>query len=114
MDASLPPHAPVRTGGETPFVDMAPLIAHVGANKIQLRRACAIRDKGHYRDMGFMDRLRANQAEYGLMITFDANGRIIATPETCAQIMTALLDHRLKSGFSTLVYDVQDTTPIKV
>ncbi|MFV1896676.1 Kiwa anti-phage protein KwaB-like domain-containing protein [Phaeobacter gallaeciensis] len=96
------------------FVDMAPLIAHVGANKIQLRRACAIRDKGHYRDMGFMDRLRANQAEYGLMITFDANGRIIATPETCAQIMTALLDHRLKSGFSTLVYDVQDTTPIQV
>lgn len=61
-----------------------------------------------------MDRLRANQAEYGLMITFDANGRIIATPETCAQIMTALLDHRLKSGFSTLVYDVQDTTPIQV
>lgn len=96
------------------FLDMAPLIAHVGANKIQLRRACAIRDKGHYRDPGFMNRLRDNQADYGLTITFDANGLIIATPETCAQIMTALLDHRLKSGFSTLVYDVQDTTPINV
>ncbi|AWI55919.1 hypothetical protein AB395_0000235 [Sinorhizobium fredii CCBAU 45436] len=96
------------------FVDVAPLVAYVGDNKIQLRRACAIREKGHYRDAEFMQRLRANQAEYGLVIQFDDGGRIIVTPETCAQIMKALLDHRLKSGFSTLVYDVQDTTPVQV
>ena len=96
------------------FVDVAPLVAYVGDNKIQLRRACAIRDKGHYRDPEFMQRLRQNQAEYGLVIQFDDGGRIIVTPETCAQIMKALLDHRLKSGFSALVYDVQDTTPVQV
>ena len=96
------------------FVDIAPLVAHVGDNKIQLRRACAIRSKGHYKDPKFMSRLRDNQAEYGLAIQFDGEGKIVPTPETCAQIMTALLDHRLKSGFSTLIYDVQDTTPITV
>ncbi len=96
------------------FVDIAPLVAHVGDNKIQLRRACAIRSKGHYKNAEFMDRLRNDQAEYGLAIQFDGNGKIVATPETCAQILTALLDHRLKSGFSTLVYDVQDTTPVAV
>ncbi|MBZ7927031.1 DUF4868 domain-containing protein [Ensifer adhaerens] len=96
------------------FVDVAPLVEYVGDNKIQLRRACAIRDKGHYRDAEFMQRLRDNQAEYGLVIQFDDDGKIIVTPETCPQIMKALLDHRLKSGFSTLVYDVQDTTPVHV
>lgn len=96
------------------FVDIAPLVAHVSNNAIQLRRACAISDKGHFRDAAFMARLRANQAEYGLTINFDANGLIEVTPDTCAQIMTALLDHRLKSGFSTLVYDVQDTRPIEM
>jgi hypothetical protein len=94
------------------FVDVAPLVAYVGDNKIQLRRACAIRQKGHYRDVDFMGRLRADQAEYGFTIEFDEDGKIVATPETCAQIMKALLDHRLKSGFSRLVYDVQDTTPV--
>ncbi|MBB3411947.1 hypothetical protein FHT87_005914 [Rhizobium sp. BK316] len=96
------------------FVDVAPLVEYVGDNKIQLRRACAIREKGHYRDADFMQRLRENQAEYGLVIQFDGDGKIVATPETCAQIIKALLDHRLKSGFSTLVYDVQDTTPVQL
>ncbi|WP_172724501.1 Kiwa anti-phage protein KwaB-like domain-containing protein [Neorhizobium tomejilense] len=96
------------------FLDVAPLVAYVGDNKIQLRRAFAIRDKGHYKDPLFMQRLRDNQAEYGFGIQFDAQGKIVATPETCAQIMKALLDHRLKSGFSTLIYDVQDTTPVQV
>jgi hypothetical protein len=97
---------------QTVFVDLAPLVTHVGDNKIQLRRACAIRAKGHYKDEQFMNRLRNSQADYGLAIQFDAEGKIIVTPETCAQIMTALLDHRLKSGFSTLVYDVQNTTQV--
>jgi hypothetical protein len=96
------------------FVSVAPLVEYVGDNKIQLRRACAIKDKGHYRDQAFMQRLRDNQAEYGFNIEFDGDGKIVATVETCAQIMKALLDHRLKSGFSTLVYDVQDTTPVAV
>ncbi|KPH04681.1 DUF4868 domain-containing protein (plasmid) [Rhizobium acidisoli] len=96
------------------FVSVAPLVEYVGDNKIQLRRACAIKDKGHYRDQAFMQRLRDNQAEYGFNIEFDGGGKIVATVETCPQIMKALLDHRLKSGFSTLVYDVQDTTRVAV
>ncbi|MFC4352276.1 Kiwa anti-phage protein KwaB-like domain-containing protein [Fodinicurvata halophila] len=96
------------------FVDVAPLVNYIGDNKIQLRRACAIRMKGHYRDADFMERLRVNQAEYGFNIHFDVNGKIIATEESCPQIMKALLDHRLKSGFSTHIYDVQDTTPVLV
>lgn len=96
------------------FVDVSPLVTHVGDNKIQLRRACAIRSKGHYRDQNFIQRLRDTQAEYGLNINFDNGGRILVTPDTCSQIMTALLDHRLKSGFSALIYDVQDTTPVAI
>lgn len=94
------------------FVSIAPFVEYVGDNKIQLRRACAIKTKGHYRDPDFMLRLRDNQADYGFNIHFDNDGKIIASEETCPQIMKALLDHRLKSGFSTLVYDVQDTTTV--
>jgi len=96
------------------FVDIAPLVQHVGENKIQLRRASAIREKGHYRDTDFMQRLRDNQADFGLGIQFDGNGKIIATAETCSQIMTALLDHRLASGFSQMVYDVPSSTPVAI
>ncbi|NGO54536.1 Kiwa anti-phage protein KwaB-like domain-containing protein [Allomesorhizobium camelthorni] len=96
------------------FVNVAPLVGYIGDNKIQLRRACAIRAKGHYRDEAFMERLRETHAEYGFALQFDDDGKIIATPETCADIMKALLDHRLRSGFSTLIYDVQDTTPVNI
>jgi Kiwa KwaB-like protein len=96
------------------FVNLGPLIAHIGENKIQLRRASAIRQKGHYRDAEFMTRLREQHAQFGLSIQFDGEGRIIATPETCAEIITALLDHRLASGFSRRVYDVPSATPVAV
>jgi hypothetical protein len=96
------------------FVDLAPLVAHVGVNKIQLRRVSAIRQKGHYLDVEFMTRLRNHHAEYGFKIQFDEAGKIVATAETCAEIVTALLDHRLASGFSRRVYDVPSTTAIAV
>ena len=96
------------------FVDLAPLVAHVGQNKIRLRRASAIRQKGHYRDKAFMGRLRAQAEEYGFTIEFHQNGRIVATDATCAQIMTALLDHRLSSAFSAQIYDVQGVTVVAV
>lgn len=94
------------------FVDMQPLVDHIGLNKIQLRRAAAIRQKGHYRDPEFMDRLRERHAEYGLNIAFDGAGRIQVTPASCVDIITALLDHRLASGFSTLVYDVPSSVEV--
>jgi isochorismate synthase EntC len=94
------------------FTNIAALVAHVGTNKIQLRRACAIRAKGHYRDADFMDRLRQHHAHYHLTIQFDGAGLIDPTPETCADIITALLDHRLSSAFSQAIYDVPDATQV--
>lgn len=94
------------------FTDLAPLIAFVGENKIQLRRICAIRQKRHYEDVQFMARLRAQHAEFNLIIAFDDNGLLIPTPETCGDIITALLDHRLTSAFSRNVYDVPDATQV--
>jgi hypothetical protein len=94
--------------------DLAPLVAYVGENKIQLRRASAIREKGHYRNPVFMAALRARHLEFGLNIQFDNDGRIVPTPETCADIMRALLDHRLASGFSANVYDVPDAKVVPI
>lgn len=96
------------------FSDVAPLAEHVGVNKLRLRRMSAVRQKGHYRDPEFMTRLRADYAAYGLPLTFDADGKIVATEASCSAIITALLDHRLGSGFSHLIYDVPSASPVIV
>lgn len=96
------------------FTDLDALLQHIGENKIQLRRASAIRQKGHYKDPVFMANLRQNAALFGLSITFDEEGRIIPTMENCQDIIQALLDHRLQSGFSRNIYDVQDTANVNV
>lgn len=94
------------------FTEIEPLVAFVGTNKIQLRRICTIRQKGHYRDNAFIDRLRQHHARYQLNLVFDANGKIEPTDETCSDIITALLDHRLSSAFSENVYNVPDATQV--
>jgi hypothetical protein len=94
------------------FSDIAPLSAFVGENKIQLRRVSAIRHKGHFRDTSFMQRLHTHHAECGLTLNFDGIGRIIPTPDTGSDIITALLDHRLSSRFSEKNYDVPSSTPV--
>lgn len=94
------------------FTDLAPIIDFVGSNKIQLRRVCAIRQKGHYQDQAFMGRLRLHHARLQLNLVFDANGLITPTAETCADIITALLDHRLSSALSENIYDVPDATQV--
>ena len=94
------------------FSDMSALIAYIGNNKMQLRRAAAIRQKAHYKDDGFMERLRAKYGSQKLDIQFDVDGKIVATEDSAADIMTALLDHRLSSVFSESIYDVQDTQPV--
>jgi len=101
---------------EAPFLSLFstldPLISFVGTNKLHLRRSCAIRQKGHYRDADFMNRLRQRYAECGLNLTFDQQGRLVPTPENCADIIRALLDHRLSSLFSQNNYDVPDATVV--
>lgn len=94
------------------FSDVAAITAFVGANKIYLRRAIAIREKGHFRSPEFMRNLREQCAAMGLAIAFDDAGRIVPTPETCRDIFQALLDHRLDSRLSMQIYDVQSTEAI--
>lgn len=96
------------------FSDIGPIVEHVGVNKIQLRRACAIKSKGHYKSVDFMTRLRERHAQYGLTLNFDDEGKIIPSAETCRDIFTALLDHRLASAFSTQIYDVPNTVLVQV
>jgi hypothetical protein len=88
------------------FVDIGPLLAFVGNNKTHLKRVCAIGDKGHYANAIFMANLRAHYGAAGLNLVFDAQGRLVATPDTCADIITALLDHRLYSRFSQKNFEV--------
>jgi len=94
------------------FSDVAAITEFVGDNKIQLRRAIAIREKGHFRDPVFMEKLRAECAAMNLAIAFDDQGRIVPTPESCRDIFQALLDHRLDSRLSLRMYDVQSTEPV--
>lgn len=91
------------------FSDLGPILAHVGNNKIQLRRAIAIREKGHYRDADYMTRLRAHCEAMKLSIEFDEEGRIVPTPENCKDIFQALLNHRLDSRLSVDLFDVQSS-----
>lgn len=95
------------------FTDLEPLVRFVGSNKIHLRRACAIREKGHYKSKDFMSRLRANHVRHHLKLKFDRSGRMIPTPDTCPDIIRALLDHRLLSPFSQSHYDVDHATAVQ-
>lgn len=95
------------------FSNLDPLITFIGTNKIHLRRACAVRDKGHYKSSGFMSRLKQEHTKYHLQLEFDEQGRIIPSEETCADIIRALLDHRLVSPFSENLYDVPDATVVQ-
>lgn len=91
--------------------DMSHIDAYVGTNKMQLRRVCAIKQKGHYKDPLFMSSLKAKHKEFKYAFDFGADGKIIVTPETCKDIFLALLDHRLMSHNDRL-YDVPDTAHV--
>jgi len=96
------------------FSEINTITDYVSENKIRLRRALAIKEKGHYKDPVFMENLRNNFADFGLALEFDPQNKLIVTPETCGDVFTALLDHRLKSPFSQNIYDVQDTASVAV
>ncbi len=95
------------------FSNVATITEFVGTNKIQLRRAIAIREKGHFRNPAFMENLRTQCTALGLGIIFDDEGRIVPTPDSCRDIFQALLDHRLDSRLSNQLYDVQNTEPVR-
>lgn len=56
-----------------------------------------------------MGLLREHNDAMNLGIEFDDEARIAPTAETCRNIFHALLDHRLDSRLSNLIYDVQNT-----
>jgi len=94
------------------FTTLDPLVSFVGTNKIHLRRACAIHDKGHYKNKKFMSRLQTDHTKYQLKLKFDGHGRIVPTEDTCGDIIRALLDHRLLSPFSEQLYNVEDAAVV--
>ncbi|HWE45761.1 MAG TPA: Kiwa anti-phage protein KwaB-like domain-containing protein [Caulobacteraceae bacterium] len=94
------------------FSELAPLLAYVGTNKMQLRRATAIRERQHYKDESFMANLRREAAGLKFNIQFDAEGKIVPTPGSCADIFRALLDHRLDSRLSRKLYDVENVADV--
>lgn len=94
------------------FNDMAPLVSYIGSNKLHLRRVCAIKEKGYYSNAKFLDNLSKKYAQAGLNLIFDAGGILVVTPETCPDIIRALLNHRLYSLFTEENYDVQNSTPV--
>lgn len=96
------------------FTDLESVRNYVETSKTQLRRASAIKEKGHYKDSAFLQNLRNKHADYGLEINFDDNGKIIPDEATCPHIFIALLDHRLSSAFSENIYDVQDTAEVQM
>lgn len=94
------------------FTSIEELNDFVGSNKIQLRRMSAIRQKGFYKDSDFMKNVKSDHGEYGLKINFSADGKISPCQATCRDIISALLDHRLRSGFSGNNYEVPDATKV--
>lgn len=95
------------------FSEIGPLSRYVGNNKIQLRRAAAIQQKGYYRNSDFMDSLRANIDKLQLHIDFEGDGKIRPSDETCSDIFKALLDHRLLSHYLDRPFDVQDSVIVE-
>lgn len=93
------------------FSHVDAITQYVGSNAMQLRRISAIKEKGHYKNPGFLASLKLNYVAYGLHIEYDEHGRIVPTIETCPSIFQALLDHRLKSHYETL-YDVQSAIAV--
>jgi hypothetical protein len=96
------------------FSSLNEIIAYVGENKIQLRRASAIKMKAHYKNSEFMKRLHDHYKSMGLQISFDDEGRIVPSVESCRDIFQALLDHRLDSRLSQNLYDVENTADVRI
>lgn len=88
------------------FNDINQLNIYVGTNAMQLRRASAIKQKSYYKNDLFMESLKSNAARFRLNLQFDENNKIIVTPQNCADIFQALLDHRLQSHYQEHLYDV--------
>ncbi|MGZ9981104.1 DUF4868 domain-containing protein [Bordetella bronchiseptica] len=95
------------------FTDLQPIVNYVGTNAIQLRRIARIEERALFDRPGFLTAVQTvnNRRNWGL--NFDAaTGCIIPCDQTARTIMQVLLDHRLLSEVTDLIYDVPDVTQV--
>jgi len=95
------------------FTNIQPLIDYVGTNSIQLRRMARIEERALFSRPGFLNALQTVSARRNWGLNFDPQTRkIIPCEQTIKTIMQVLLDHRLLSEITDLIYDVPDATQV--
>lgn len=95
------------------FTDMQPMIDHVGTNSIQLRRMARIEERSLFNRQGFLAAVQAVSARRGWGLNFDpVSNKLIPCDQTIKTILQVLLDHRLLSEVTDLIYDVPDATQL--
>jgi hypothetical protein len=99
-------------GFQSAFADMAALETFVGINTTHLRRMAVVQERGFYNNPAYMQRLVAVNEARGWNITFDDDGKIIASAETARSIIHVLLNHRLRSELSETDFDVPSASPV--
>ncbi len=97
----------------TLFTDMQPMISYVGTNSIQLRRMARIEERSLFNRPGFLRAVQAVSVRRGWGLNFDpATNKLVPCDQTIKTIMQVLLDHRLLSEVTDLIYDVPDATQV--
>lgn len=94
------------------FSDVEPLKRYVGQNSMQLRRMTVIQQKALYRAPGFSDRVKFVSEARNWGINFDQNGKIAVCQDTAKVVIQVLLDHRLLSEVTEIIYDVPDAEAV--
>ncbi|GJM05827.1 MAG: DUF4868 domain-containing protein [marine bacterium B5-7] len=95
------------------FLDLAPIVQHVGTNAMHLRRMAVIADRMIFSHPNFLPNLQRVNAARNWGINFDAQSNTIIPCEATARvILQVLLDHRLTSEVTDHIYDVPDATPV--
>lgn len=95
------------------FTDMQPMIDYVGTNSIQLRRMARIEERALFSRPGFLGAVQTVSTRRGWGLNFDpGTSRLIPCDRTVKTIMQVLLDHRLLSEVTDLIYDVPDATQV--
>lgn len=95
------------------FTDIQPMIDYVGTNSIQLRRMARIEERSLFTRPGFLNAVYAVSQRRGWGLNFDpVTNRLIPCDQTIRTIMQVLLDHRLLSEVTDLIYDVPEATQV--
>lgn len=107
-------HLQASTSFSNLFTDLQPLIDYVGTNSIQLRRMARIEERALFTRPGFLGAVQTVNGRRGWSLNFDTHtGQLVPCKQTARTIMQVLLDHRLLSEVTDLMYDVPDATQIQ-